>query len=109
MNNLKKVFAKHLRKHRRECGFTQAELAEAVDRSTDMISRLERGLLAPSFDTLEAIAVALRVHPSVLVGGKPSHPTASDKRTARVIGIVLDAEPVRLAQIERLIKALDGT
>lgn len=108
MVDLRKVFARQLRKRRREAGVTQAGLAEAADRSTDMISRLERGIIAPSFETLEAIALALEVHPSVLIGGKPAHPSAADKRAAKVVKLVLDADPSRLAQIDRLIRALDG-
>jgi len=106
VDDLRTLFGQQLRKLRREANWSQAELAEAVDRSTDMISRLERGAIAPSFDTLEAIADVFDAHPAELLGGKPAHPTPDDKRMARVMKMVRDAEPARLAQIERLIAAL---
>ncbi len=107
MTSLRETFARELQKRRRDADITQAELAEAVDKSVDMISRLERATIGPSFDTLEALAYALGVHPSVLLGGRPANPTPVDKKAARVIKMVLDADAKRLAQIERVIMALD--
>lgn len=42
-------------------GLTQAELAEAIDKSFGTISNLERGKTAPNFSTLNEIAGALGV------------------------------------------------
>ena len=65
---LKEIFGANLRQHRKAKGLSQAELAAAVDLSTEMISRIERGRTAPSFDSVEALAAALSV-PEVMLFG----------------------------------------
>jgi transcriptional regulator with XRE-family HTH domain len=69
---LKGLFGTSLRQCHRARGLTQAQLAEATDLSLEMIGRLERGLMAPSFETVAALATALQVAPAVLFGGEPS-------------------------------------
>lgn len=49
---------KTLRKVR---GMTQPDLANAIDRSIDALSNLERGLSLPNFETLERLSGALDV------------------------------------------------
>ena len=61
MNDLKQRFGKRLRQLRRERGLTQEQLAEASDLSVDFVSLLERGVNAPSFETLEVLATVLDV------------------------------------------------
>ena len=46
---------------RRSRGLTQEQLAEAVDRSVEFISLVERGVNAPSVSGLERFAKALKV------------------------------------------------
>src|ERR1700745_1912571 len=53
---LKDLFGTSLRQCRRARRLTQAQLAEATDLSLEMIGRIERGLTAPSFETLAALA-----------------------------------------------------
>jgi len=52
---------------RTEAGMTQAKLAEKANLSIDSISRMERGERAPSFESLEKIASALKVDPAALL------------------------------------------
>ncbi|QEI14335.1 helix-turn-helix transcriptional regulator [Cellvibrio japonicus] len=40
---------------------TQEQLAERVGITIESISNIERGIYGPSFDTLEKLAIALRV------------------------------------------------
>lgn len=61
MSSLRYLFGKKLRKLRRSRDLTQEQLAEAIAVSTEFISNMERGVNAPSFDTLERLAVALEV------------------------------------------------
>jgi len=58
---LRARFGARLRSIRRTKGITQERLAEAVGTSTEFVSNMERGINAPSFDTLEALAAALGV------------------------------------------------
>lgn len=71
MDDLKQKFGKRLRQLRRERGLTQEQLAEASDLSVDFISLLERGVNAPSFETLEALATILGVPVSDLFYFEP--------------------------------------
>lgn len=50
---------------------TQERLAERIDRTSDTISLLERGISLPSFDTLERLSAALRVPVSEFFEGGP--------------------------------------
>jgi transcriptional regulator with XRE-family HTH domain len=59
--SLQSQFALHLQKLRRMRNLTQVELAQKTGLSASFISSLERGVDAPSFDSLEAIAFALDV------------------------------------------------
>ena len=59
MGSLRQRFGKRLRQLRVEKGFNQLYLAELSDTSEDFISLVERGINAPSFETIEALASAL--------------------------------------------------
>jgi len=56
-----KELGKRIRILRRLSDITQAELAERCGLSVNFIALLERGRSAPSFETIERLAVALRV------------------------------------------------
>jgi transcriptional regulator with XRE-family HTH domain len=61
MAQLRSQFAKRLKTLRTEKRLTQEELARITGLSTSFVSTLERGINAPSFETLESIAKALEV------------------------------------------------
>ena len=61
MKHLKTHFGKRLRDLRKQKGMTQEQLAEEALVSVDFLSLIERGINAPSFDTLEKLARALDV------------------------------------------------
>ena len=61
MNTLRSRFGKRLRAIRRQKDLTQEQLAEAVGISIEFLSNLERGVNAPSFETLEKLADILQV------------------------------------------------
>ena len=63
---LRAKFGRRLRQLRRQKDLTQEQLAEALGVSTEFVSNMERGINAPSFETLEKIANALDVTVSVL-------------------------------------------
>lgn len=58
MANLKILFGKNLRKIRRRKDLTQERLAEILGVSVEFVSNMERGVNAPSFETIEKIAKA---------------------------------------------------
>lgn len=50
-----------VRHHRERAGLTQGELAEKTDRASETVSRIERGAVAPSFETLADFSRVLSV------------------------------------------------
>jgi transcriptional regulator with XRE-family HTH domain len=65
---LRQAFGSNVRHHRRAVGITQEKLAEIVEVSIETIGKIERGVAAPSFDTVEKIATALCLSPLALFG-----------------------------------------
>lgn len=61
MSTIKARFGKRLRKFRRNKDLTQEQLAERVGISVDFVSLIERGLSAPSFDTIQKMSEVLEV------------------------------------------------
>lgn len=59
MSSLRKRVGRNLRSIRVEKGLTQEELAEQIGLTVESISNIERGIQAPSFNTLEALENAL--------------------------------------------------
>jgi transcriptional regulator with XRE-family HTH domain len=72
-----------------------------------MIGRLERGLTAPSFDTITALAEALGVAPAELFGAEPSA-ISGERRDIldRVNKLLASASDRELRQAERILTAL---
>ena len=66
MATLRKRFGAHLREIRLQRRMTQERFAEVIDISVDFLSLIERGINAPSFETLERIAKRLRLRVSDL-------------------------------------------
>ena len=61
MSTLRVKFGRRLRQLRRYRDLTQEQFAEVADISVDFVSNMERGISAPSFETLERLADALGV------------------------------------------------
>jgi transcriptional regulator with XRE-family HTH domain len=60
--SLRDKFGKRIKKLRKSREFTQEQLAERISMSTSFISSVERGIDAPSFETLDRLAEALGVN-----------------------------------------------
>ncbi len=59
MTKLRVRFGKNLKRLRNNRELTQEELAERIGISIEFVGLIERGQRAPSFDTIEKIAIAL--------------------------------------------------
>jgi transcriptional regulator with XRE-family HTH domain len=59
--DLKRRIAARVRVARRNRGVTQEQLAEAVERTVETISNIERGRTLPSLDTLKKVAKRLNI------------------------------------------------
>jgi transcriptional regulator with XRE-family HTH domain len=60
VGSIREEFGARLREVRQSEGFTQRQLAEEIGLSVEAISNFERGVHAPSFDTLEDLSRALK-------------------------------------------------
>ena len=61
MARLREQFGKHMLSIRRQRRLTQEEFAELTGISVDFLSLIERGINAPSFETLEQLAKRLNL------------------------------------------------
>jgi transcriptional regulator with XRE-family HTH domain len=61
MATLRKLFGKKLRSFRKRRGMTQEQFAELLDISVDFLSLVERGLNAPSFESIESFSITLGI------------------------------------------------
>jgi len=61
MTTLRQGFGRKLRALRKQAGLSQEKLAERAEISVDFLSLVERGVNAPSFETIERLAEALGV------------------------------------------------
>ena len=66
MGDLRKNFGEHLRSLRTQRQMTQEQFAEFIGISVDFLSLIERGINAPSFETIEQIALRLEIPVSSL-------------------------------------------
>jgi transcriptional regulator with XRE-family HTH domain len=58
---LRKQFGKKIRSIRKRHDMTQERFAELLDISVDFLSLIERGLNAPSFESIEAFSIILGI------------------------------------------------
>lgn len=78
-----------IRMLRKRRGLTQAALAELIDRSDVALGAIERGVSAPSFETLERLSAALKVPPCALFHGACDSSSGTLKR-ARDLATLYD-------------------
>jgi transcriptional regulator with XRE-family HTH domain len=68
-SSLARSIAIQVKALRAQRGWTQAQLAEAAEMTSDEVSRIERSTREPRFVTIERLAEALAVPPARLLGG----------------------------------------
>jgi transcriptional regulator with XRE-family HTH domain len=105
--NSENYSAASLRQCRRSRGLTQAQLAEATDLSLEMIGRLERGLTAPSFETIAGLSSALRIAPAELFGAEPTDMEGERREImGRINHLLASASDAEVERAERVLNAL---
>jgi transcriptional regulator with XRE-family HTH domain len=104
--SLKARIGLHLRAIRKEQEVTQERLAEMTDRSVDAISAIERGVMAPSIETLERFAQALDVKVTAFFVGEKRPLEGRDALIAAIVAHAYNLSDrdleVAAAQIEAL-------
>ena len=69
-NDILIVFGKKVKEKRQKLGYTQEEFSEKVDIGTEFMSRIERGIGVPSFETLVKLSKTLNISLDELISEK---------------------------------------
>lgn len=107
MTDLRALVGVNVKRLRQDRGMTQASLADAIQRSVDMVSRLERGDAAPSFETIAALADALGAHPAELFGGRPLNDAPWQSSVQALIGRLAAGGEEEAVWVTKLLDHLD--
>lgn len=103
---LQKIFGSNVRQYRRAIHWTLEQLATEVGVSRETIGKIERGISAPLFDTVEKIASALGVSPLVLFDASP-HPAGKRGELLADINLSLaNLNERELSSVKKLIAAI---
>lgn len=106
--DLRQLFGSQVRFHRQKLGWTQAELADRIDLSQDMVGRIERGSAGPSFDTIERLVEVFAVDPALLFGAAPitNGPTSERERAlSRVLRLLSNRSEADVLRAEKVLSA----
>lgn len=106
--SLAAIFGSNLRHHRKAKHLTQDQLAEKAEVSSEMISKIERGIAAPSFATVEKLSEVLEV-PEVAFFGVGLVVTSNNTRTRQLAKIQNQLSRMnedQLARASKMISAL---
>lgn len=98
-----------LRSLRLQAGFTQDQLAEEVDLTSEAFGRIERGVALPSFPTFIRLCSALKADPNTLLGFEKIDPSTIQPEPAEVQQLLRCAkrlEPKRLKLVTELVVEL---
>lgn len=98
--SLNVAIGNRIKSAREDMGWTQEELAEKIDRSTQFISTVERGVAGPSLGTVISLCEVLNVSSEWLLCGKKATP---DSET-----IATKISALSSAQLAALDRVIDG-
>lgn len=107
MPTLKGLFGSSVRAHRVAKGLSQPELADAAYISEAWLRRIELGQASPSFDTIEALCIALGVSAPELFGGRPATDARAADAYAELVSLVGGRSASELRRLARMIEAMD--
>tara|TARA_R110000787_G_scaffold189852_1_gene301413 strand:- start:298 stop:618 length:321 start_codon:yes stop_codon:yes gene_type:complete len=103
---LQKTFGSNVRQFRRARGWTLERLAGEVGVSRETIGKVERGISAPLFETVEKIADALNVPPQNLFGVKSFPPGERGELLAEISGVLANLNHKQLERVRKMLEAL---
>lgn len=108
--DLKQVFGTNVRQHRRAKDLTQEGLAELIEVTIETIGKIERGVAAPSFDTVERLAAALGISPPALFGaGEDAMPKGERGRLlGHILSALADMNDDQMARAAKMLDAFMG-
>lgn len=105
--NLKQIMAQRIKEFRHKKGLTQAKLAERIDKSTEMVCKMESGASYTKLPTLLEIAEVLEVEPYELL--MPKKDLLARNFSPDMVEIFEDlneANPEIVNQVKQIVKIL---
>lgn len=107
----RETFGRGVALRRKTLGMTQAELAEAVEISTQFLAAIEQGNKAPSFDTIDKLVDALGASPeAIFAAGGPDRPTrTSSTELVRAVQALAPEHEAAVLEVVRAISKLVST
>lgn len=69
-----KVIGETIQKRRKVLGLSQQDVADHADLDTGFLSQIERGIRAPSLESVRRLSEALSTTPAALLGKSPKEP-----------------------------------
>ncbi|MEZ6010663.1 MAG: helix-turn-helix transcriptional regulator [Hyphomonas sp.] len=103
---LQKIFGSNVRQYRRAIHWTLEQLAAEVGVSRETIGKIERGISAPLFETVEKIARALGVSPLALFNATPFPAGVRGEILAEINLSLANLNEHQLSSVQRLILAM---
>lgn len=88
--NIRKIFGENVKKYRKQLGFSQEQLAEKLDISTNHLSVIETGTKFVTYKLLEKIIIELNVLPASLF--QCTQTALNDKSLQNKINSVIEQE-----------------
>lgn len=95
------AIGRRIQQSREHAGLTQEELAERIDRSTQFISTIERGLAGPSLETVIHLCEVLGTSTEWILRGRALLPD-SNLLAASVMEKLSGLSPAQLLLVDRM-------
>ena len=99
------AIGKRIQQSRERVRLTQEELAEQIDRSTQFVSTIERGLAGPSLETVLKLCDVLGVSADWILRGQAQLPE-SDQAIASIVEKLSSFSTAQLVIIDRMMEGL---
>lgn len=106
---LQRILGANVRQYRRAKRWTLEELAAEVGVSRETIGKIERGISAPLFDTVEKIAKALNVPAATLFGAQPFPPGERGRVLIQIHSELANLNDKQLSSVLRMLAAFSST
>ena len=101
--NIKQKLGLKIKEIRKSKNYTQEFVAESIGIETKSLSNIERGIFYPTSDNLEKISNVLEVSPQELFNFEHFK---SDEELKEEITQIIEANPKKIKEIYKLIKAI---
>jgi transcriptional regulator with XRE-family HTH domain len=103
-----KAIGRRLRNAREQRGLAQQQLAEKAGCSVETASRIERGVISPTFETVGRMARVLGLSLDALVDGGAPTRTSARRSLQRVIRLLEDLDDKTLSNLADFLRGVSA-